>query len=280
MVYRIYCIRHFSETHFRWLWDKSILKPLVSFSGWNLYGNMGSIVQQQGTNFVINFFFGVVMNAAVSIGLTVANTVNLFAANVMTAFRPQIIKFYSQGKKEEMKSLTIMALKVIMMIFCLVGVVVFVETDKLLELWLVEVPQYSATICRLFLINIFFETIRYILIIDIHATGNVWFVSFTSGTLFILAPFITYALLKLGFSVYVAFLVIIVANVILSFVNVILVRHYVSINVRPYLFAIFRIVFASALSLLLALYIARYVPSTYIHMITNCVIGVTTIVYL
>ena len=278
MVYRIYCIRHFSETHFRWLWDKSILKPLVSFSGWNLYGNMGSIVQQQGTNFVINFFFGVVMNAAVSVGLTVANTVNLFAANVMTAFRPQIIKFYSQGKKEEMGSLTIMALKVIMMIFCLVGVAVFVETDKLLELWLVEVPQYSATICRLFLINIFFETIRYILIIDIHATGNVRFVSFTSGTLFILAPFITYVFFKLGFSVYFAFLVIIVANVILSFVNVILVRHYVKINVSPFLITIFRIVFASALSLLLALYIARYVPSTYIHMITNGVIGVALVV--
>ena len=276
-LYRIYCIRHFKETRFRFLWKPQLLKPLISFSVWNLYGNFGSVFQQQGTNFVINVFYGVVMNAAASVGLTVANVVNLFASNVMTAFRPQIIKFYSQGKKEEMRSLTIMALKIIMLIFSLVGVAVFVEADKLLDLWLVEVPECSATICRLFLVSIFFETIRYIMIIDIHATGNVKLVSFASGTLFVLVPFITFFFFKLGFSVYIAFVVIIVANVILSFVNVILVRHYVRINVRPYLFAIIKIVIASALSLLLTLYIARYVPSTFIHMFTNGAIAVTLV---
>ena len=77
LIYRIYCIRMFQETHFHFVWKKDILKPLLSFSGWNLYGNLGNMFQQQGTNFVINFFFGVVMNAAMSVGLTVANTVNL-----------------------------------------------------------------------------------------------------------------------------------------------------------------------------------------------------------
>ena len=277
-VYRVYCIRQFEETHFHWVWDKTILKPLISFSGWNLFGNLGSVFQQQGTSFVINFFFGVVMNAAVSIGLTVANTVNLFASNVMVAFRPQIIKNYSQGKKEEMRDLTILALKVIMMIFCLVGVAVFVVADELLDLWLVEVPEHSATICRLFLISIFFETIRYILIIDIHATGNVKLVSFTSGTLFVLVPFITYGLFRMGLTVYVAVAVIIVANFVLCLFNVALVRHYVKINVMPYVLAITQIVIASAASLLLALYISRFIPSTYIHIITNTVIAVTIVV--
>ena len=31
LTYRIYCIRHFEESHFHWLWDKTILKPLLSF---------------------------------------------------------------------------------------------------------------------------------------------------------------------------------------------------------------------------------------------------------
>ena len=94
-LYRVYCIKKFEETHFRFVWKPNLLKPLVSFSAWNLYGNFGGVVQQQGTNFVINFFYGVVMNAAVSVGLTIANVVNLFASNLMTAFRPQIIKYYS-----------------------------------------------------------------------------------------------------------------------------------------------------------------------------------------
>ena len=278
MVYRIYCIRHFPESHFHFLWKPSILKPLLSFSGWNLYGNFGGVFQQQGTNFVINFFFGVTMNAAVSVGLTVANVVNQFSSNVMTAFRPQIIKHYSQRKNEEMRDLTILALKVIMMIFCLVGVAMFVVADELLDLWLVEVPEHSATICRLFLISIFFETMRYILIIDIHATGNVKLVSFTSGTLFVLVPFVTYGLFMMGLTVYVAVAVIIVANFVLCLFNVALVRHYVKINIMPYVLAITQIVIASAASLLLMLYISRYIPSTYIHIITNTVIAVTIVV--
>lgn len=47
MVYRVYCIRHFVETHFHWVWDKSILKPLFSFSGWDLYGNVCVTVKGQ-----------------------------------------------------------------------------------------------------------------------------------------------------------------------------------------------------------------------------------------
>ena len=277
-VYRIYCVRNFEETHFRFMWKPNLLKPLISFSAWNLYGNFGGVFQQQGTNFVINVFYGVVMNAAVSVGLTVANVVNLFATNVMVAFRPQIIKNYSQGRKDEMRDLTILALKVIMMIFCLVGVAVYIEVDQLLNLWLVEVPKHSATICRLFLISIFFETIRYILIIDIHATGNVKLVSFASGTIFILVPFLIYGLFRLGLTVNAALVVVIMANFILGLVNVMLVKHYVRINVRPYILAIIQIVVASGLSLIGGLYISRFIPSNYIHMITNALIAASLVV--
>ena len=34
-----YCQRNFSEARFRWVWDKKKIKPMLSFSGWDLYGN-------------------------------------------------------------------------------------------------------------------------------------------------------------------------------------------------------------------------------------------------
>ena len=278
MVYRIYCIRHFSESHFHWTWDKTILTPLISFSGWNLYGNMGGIFHQQGTNFVINFFFGVVMNAAVSIGLTVANTVSQFASNVMIAFRPQIIKKYSVGDKEGMSALTILAIKIIMFIYCLVAIPVFIEVHNLLEIWLVDVPEHSAVLCRLFLISIFFETIRYLLIIDIHATGNVKLVSFIAGTVFMLIPFVTYFLFYLGLNVNAAYITLIIANALLCMANVWLVRHYCGVKVFPYNAAILRVLITSAITLLLCMYIKTWVPSTHIHIITNTLIAVMVVV--
>ena len=72
MIYRIYCLRHFKESRFHWVWDKTYLTPLLSFSGWNLYGNFGGIAGNQANNFVINSFFGVVMNAAASVAFTVS----------------------------------------------------------------------------------------------------------------------------------------------------------------------------------------------------------------
>ena len=40
MIYRIYCLRHFKESRFHWVWDKTYLTPLLSFSGWSIYGDI------------------------------------------------------------------------------------------------------------------------------------------------------------------------------------------------------------------------------------------------
>ena len=120
MAYRVYCLRNFFETKFHWIWNKEYLRPLLSFAGWNLFGNFGSIVGNQASNLVINSFFGVLMNAAASVALTVCGIVTQFASNAMTAFRPPITKLYAQGKVIEMQSLTLLALKAIMILYTIV----------------------------------------------------------------------------------------------------------------------------------------------------------------
>ena len=86
MIYRVYCLRHFAESHFHWIWDKSILKPLLNFSGWDLYGNMAFTVRTHGANFILNSFYGVVLNAASGIAATVQGVVLGFSSNVVLAF--------------------------------------------------------------------------------------------------------------------------------------------------------------------------------------------------
>jgi O-antigen/teichoic acid export membrane protein len=36
-IYKKYCTRNFSESHYKFNWDKEIIKPMIRFSGWNLY---------------------------------------------------------------------------------------------------------------------------------------------------------------------------------------------------------------------------------------------------
>ncbi len=110
-LYRIYCLRKFSESHFRYVFDKSILKPMLSFSGWDLYGNMCVTARTQGIVMLINVFFGVAVNAAASIATTVFSTLSSFASNIIMAFRPQIIKQYAAGESEEFNKLLMNCIK-------------------------------------------------------------------------------------------------------------------------------------------------------------------------
>ena len=110
-VYAFYGLRHFPETHFRWVWRKDILIGLTSFSGYNLFGNFGAVFNLQGINFLINIFFGVILNAASSVASTVSGIINGFVSNIVMAFRPPITKAYAQGDIDKVQSLMSLSLK-------------------------------------------------------------------------------------------------------------------------------------------------------------------------
>ena len=136
MVYRIYAIHQFPEAHFHWIWDKTYLRPLLSFSGWDLYGNACVIARQQGTNFLINIFYGVVFNAASGIATTVQGTISGLAFNIILAFRPQIIKQYAKGNVEDMSKLVGNAVCFTTILFGCMSIPLILETHYIMKAWL------------------------------------------------------------------------------------------------------------------------------------------------
>lgn len=277
-TYRIYCLKSFPECHFTWIWDKNYIKPLISFSGWNLFGNFGGIMGNHGNNFVVNAFYGVTMNAASSIAINVSGMVNQFASNAMAAFRPPIIKLYATNDVKGMQELTTMALAIISFLYLLVAIPVFIKCDYLLGLWLVEVPQFSSLFCKIVLISILFSTMRYIIIINIHASGNVKLVSAFSGTAFCLSPIILYVLYKNGCPVQSSFVVLVFVNLFLLVVNIFIAKYYISIiKIREYLFIIIRIILCSSLSLFFACFVDGYLRNGFISLL---IIGMISTLFL
>ena len=242
-IYRFYCVNHYRESHFELHINKEVSKGLVSFSLYNLLGNMGSVVNTQGTNFVINIFFGVVYNAAASVATTISGIVTGFASNIMTAFRPQITKSYAQGDISQFQSLLLWALKSILLVYALIAIPVAYSIKELLSLWLVEVPPLTDVFCQLLLISIFFETARYVVIMGIHATGKVKRVSLFSGITFMLNPCIVYAFYQYGSSVSFAYVSVICVNVFLLVVNLfILHNNILSLSIKKIVVTLLRIV--------------------------------------
>lgn len=227
-IYRVYCIRHFKECHIKRKLHKDIIKPMLSFSVWDLYGNMSVSFRSQGTTFLLNMFFGTLLNAANGIATNVHGIILGFANNVIMAFRPQIIKEYAANNLQRMSYLIENALKFTLALYLLIAIPLFAEADYVLKLWLKNVPDYTAFFLRIVLICSFFKLGNNILNIAIHATGKIKGVSFISGTVFLLNIPLMYIVMKMGGNAYMAYATLIPIDIITTLIGIVIVKNLIS----------------------------------------------------
>jgi Na+-driven multidrug efflux pump len=227
VIYQIYGHRKFDECNYKFSFDKEMMKPMLTYSGWDLYGNLSVMVRGQGINILLNTFFGTVINAASGIATQVQNSISGFADNFLTAVRPQIVKNFAAGNIEEMQKLIYNSSKFSFLMLFLISFTLVVENEFVLKLWLVNIPQYAIVFCQLSLINnlvsIMFRTIMF----SIHATGNMKRISFINGTIYMMVLPISYVLLKLGFSPVAPFVVNILLLIIGCASNLITLNKYI-----------------------------------------------------
>lgn len=190
LIYRFYCTRRFAESSFHWVWKVEILKPMLSFSGWDLFGNMSFTFKQQGTSFILNIFGGgVLLNAANGIAMTVQGVISSFSYNIIQAFRPQIVKAYAMNDLRSMESLLRNACKYSIFMLMLISIPLCFEIRYVMGKWLNMVPEYASEFCQILLLQSIFSIISSCIIVGIHATGDVTKLSLYNGlSNFILLP--------------------------------------------------------------------------------------------
>ena len=197
MTYRIYCIRKFSECKFHWVWNKEILKPLLSFSGWDLYGNLGATLYNYGNSIVTNIFFGPILNAATNIATTIQNIAYSFSGNITTAYRPALIKLYAQKEYNLLQQEIINSLTTSFIILLIITIPLYFEIHYILSIWLKIVPPYTESICKFLIVLLFQKQIQLLLNILIHATGKIKLLSFVTGSLLMYSFILVYILYKI-----------------------------------------------------------------------------------
>lgn len=149
IFYLWYCRLKFEEAHYSVRqFDKSLIRELTVFSGWNLMNNTTWIFSTQGINLLVNIFFGVVFNASRAIATTVNNSVQSFVRNFTVSFTPQITKRYASGNISEAIHLTTRAAKFTWLMTLVFIVPICLEADQLLMLWLGEVPPDTSLFLR------------------------------------------------------------------------------------------------------------------------------------
>lgn len=225
--YSRYCNRNFNECKFQFIIDHELFKNILSFSGWNFLGATAGVLITQGINVLSNIFFGVAINAARGIADQVNNAVNQFVTNFMMAMNPQITQSHAKGDFNRMNTLMYRGSKYATLLYWIFGLVIFVEADVILTIWLVEVPLYAPVFLRLIVIFSTFQAMSNALYIGMLATGEIKKYQIYMSFLYILAFGVCYIFFKLGFGPEYGYISMIFAVSVAFFLRLFLLRRII-----------------------------------------------------
>lgn len=207
LYYRFYCIRHFDECHITRRFDKRIFREMLSFSGWSMVGSLSLMFKNQGTNIIINRFFGTLINAAVGVAGQVQGILYAFSGNVSVAFQPQITKSYAAGNYTRMNELMSMGAQFSSLVTILTTIPFIFSMQFLMSLWLEEVPVGAVEICQILLFTNFFNSFNPYLFMGVNASGRIRNMNIALSILYIGSVVVTYLILLFTHSYIISFAV-------------------------------------------------------------------------
>lgn len=209
----IYCLNKFHECKLCFFWEKKLFKRIFSFSGWNLFGQITIIGNDQVLNILLNWFYGTTINGARGIALRINGIIVQFVYQFQAALNPPIIKSFASGNLQDTELLIGRGIKISFLLMMLLSYPFILETNQILILWLGESPQYTAWFTRLAIINTLLDTVTGPILTGIQASGKIKKAQiYISLTLIWILP-ISYLLLKTGIEPYWVML----ANIFISF---------------------------------------------------------------
>lgn len=148
IIYQCYCRRKFQEAKYRWHIDRKLVAKIGSFAGVSTFSGVLQIIATQGITLVINWTFGVAVNAVYSIALQLKNSILSFALNLLKAISPQITKTYANGEYDAFHKLVYSGCKIEVYLIYLIMIPFLFRTEYILELWLDDVPPYAVAFTR------------------------------------------------------------------------------------------------------------------------------------
>lgn len=154
-IMKVYCHKHYSECKIsvKKNWDITIVKGIVSFSGWNFLTAISSLLTVQGLSVVLNHFFGSLLNAAQGIATQVNGQLSAFSSYMMKALNPVIVKRTANAEVKAVATVTFAGCKFSALLILLFAVPVAIKMQYILSIWLEEVPEWTVIFCQLQLIQ-------------------------------------------------------------------------------------------------------------------------------
>lgn len=148
IIYQVYCHYKFSEARYYFIIDKKLLKEIGKYAGISTTSSALQLISNQGITFIINWTFGVTINAVYNIALQLKNSILSFSLNLLKAISPQITKTYASGEMETHKKLIYSGSKMEAFLIFFIMIPFLFHTEYIMELWLGNVPKYTVAFAQ------------------------------------------------------------------------------------------------------------------------------------
>lgn len=235
-LYIIYTVKIFEEIKFTFSFDKSLMKAMLSFSGWNVFGTFSGVMKDQGVNMIMNLFFGPVVNAAKGVASQINNGIQSFVSNIIIPARPHLVQSYSLGNIDRVMQLTYTVSKYSTFILYMIALPLISEIDYILKLWLgTNIPEYSATFVRIVIFIAFINNLNGSISGVVHASGKMKSYQILGAVVNILAVPIVYVSLRLGGTPYLAMILVGCVTFLNQIVCMIVLKSIVPYSIKDYL---------------------------------------------
>jgi len=273
-ICKIYCRIKFDECRFKFYWSKSLFKEIVNYSGWNLFGALANVFNNQGVSIMLNIFFGPIVNAALAIAFQVNSSINQFVQNFIIAVRPQITKYYASGQKEQMLKLILQSSKFSFLLLFIITMPVLLETHFVFTLWLKKTPEYVISFTRFIIISTLIDTLSYPLMAAAQATGKIKRYQATVGGVMLLNLPLSYLFLRLGYPSYIIFVLGIFNSITCLLLRLFLLKKMISLQFVSYFnFVIIPITLSSFFSYLIPCFIFINFDESILRFLVNGFVG-------
>lgn len=176
--------------------DWETVKPILSFTGWNLWGGIASVMSLQGVSFLINAFFDLQANAARAISLQIFSAVTQLVNSIQLAIAPQLVKSKDQ-KDGYFSGLFILSGKITVYLSFIISLILFENTQKFLDLWLGSYPAITVIFLKFTYIEVMLISLSYPILSVVQADGNIKRYQLVVGGLMILNIPIMYLMVSL-----------------------------------------------------------------------------------
>lgn len=260
-LYVFYSLRLNKRLSFSPVFDKVLLKKLIGFSGWNLFGSLAHAGEGAGLNLLLGMFFSPAVNAARGVSYQVRAGVFSFFQNFQVAARPQVMKYYAQGNIPEMLSLTNRISKFSFLLLWMINLPFLFTAEYFITLWLGDgVPLYALAFTNITLVTTLIECFSGPIGTLVHATGRMRDYQVIASSVILLIIPISYILLRMGGSPECVFYCSLFMAPIVQATRIILVKRLLPFSVRAYIKEVVSpCVLVALVSVIPSYYISEYV---------------------